>query len=88
MCVNQTFFVNFVNVHTDEKWKVVRSFLSPNLTTGKIRNMSSQMVEGIDNWMNEVKQKVGSGTFWPKKLANKCINMCKYIEVPALIIIT
>ncbi|ODM88825.1 Cytochrome P450 3A21 [Orchesella cincta] len=52
-----------------DKWKIVRNFLSPTLTTGKIRHMSIQMTEAIQDWMETVKGNLqNDGTFQPKLL--------------------
>lgn len=51
-------FVLLMATNSDDKWKVVRNFLSPTLTTGKIRNMSVLMTEAINDWMEAVKEKM------------------------------
>ncbi|XP_021967530.1 cytochrome P450 3A56 [Folsomia candida] len=40
-----------------DKWKVVRNYFSPQLTTGKIKSMSYQMHETIDDWMKKMIKK-------------------------------
>jgi len=42
---------------TDNKWKVVRTYISPSLTTGKIKGMSYQMLDCIKEWFSRVKSK-------------------------------
>ncbi|XP_021967532.1 cytochrome P450 3A4 [Folsomia candida] len=51
-----------------DKWKVVRTYLSPQLTTGKIKAMSYQMLEAINNWVDKLKAKMDEEdyTFTPK----------------------
>jgi len=46
-----------------DKWKVVRSYFSPQLTTGKIRAMSYQMMDSIDDWMTSIKKKADGKPF-------------------------
>ncbi|ODM89526.1 Cytochrome P450 3A40 [Orchesella cincta] len=53
----------------DDKWKIIRTFLSPTLTTGKIRHMSIAMTETIEDWMGTVKEKLQNNEpFEPKRL--------------------
>ncbi|XP_035708420.1 cytochrome P450 3A24-like [Folsomia candida] len=40
-----------------EKWKVVRTYFSPQLTTGKIKTMSYQMLDTIHDWMDKLIKK-------------------------------
>ncbi|CAL8107398.1 unnamed protein product [Orchesella dallaii] len=52
-----------------DKWKVVRSSLSPSLTTGKIRHMSIEMTEAIQDWVGTVGEKLKNNEpFEPKRL--------------------
>lgn len=60
--------IEFFFVLTDEKWKVVRNFISPSLSTGKIRSMSIAMTESIEDWMETVKIKhENKEPFYPKR---------------------
>ncbi|CAL8106832.1 unnamed protein product [Orchesella dallaii] len=53
-----------------DRWKIVRSFISPSLTTGKIRNMSTAMTEAITEWMNTLKEQLHNKQepFHPRKM--------------------
>lgn len=53
---------------TDEKWKVVRQAFSPNLSTGKIKNMSIIMGECVDTWLEEINKKVKGDTVFLSKM--------------------
>lgn len=50
-------FLILCNFISDEKWKVVRTYFSPQLTTGKIKTMSYQMLDTIHDWMDKLIKK-------------------------------